>query len=225
MNIGLVGLRSKSKRIPHKNIKKFAGKPLCYWILKHANESKLDKTYVLVDCIEYEEIVKSFNFKNIEILQEKTITPDGNVNLPMQFVLDYPEIKFKNLIMLQAPCPFFKEIDKALDYFLLSGKDSQLCIVEEKRFFWHDYGYPKNYNVFQRPKTQKIKSEYVEVGACYITSKKNLIKQRNFLGGNIGLLLLPSYHYYELENILDWVIMESINQELGILNDVSSKHR
>ncbi len=218
MNIALIGLRSGSLRIKHKNIRDFAGKPLCYWIIKHAVESKLiDKVYILVDCQEYADIVFGFGFDKVEVLFEKTIVDGGNTNLAYQFIIDFPEIKFDNLCLLQAPCPLFKNIDEALGVFLASKKDSQLCIVKLNRFFWYNYGYPKNYKIHKRPKVQDLPEELVEVGACYITTKDNLCKSKNFLGGNIGLFGVGEHLYYEIETELDWIIIETINKVMGIL--------
>lgn len=216
--IALVGLRSGSVRVPHKNLLAFAGKPLCYWVLKNASKSKLIKQiYVLVDCKEYKKIVNGFRLRKVKVLMEKTIKEGGNTNLPYQFMKDFPEIEFDSLCFLQAPCPFLTFLDEAINVFLKSKNDSQLCIVKMNRFFWHDYGYPKNYKVFNRPKTQEMQSELVEVGACYITTKASLKKQKNFLGGKIGLFEIPEYNYFELDNELDYTIMQAINEKLRIL--------
>ena len=90
--IALIGLRKNSKRIENKNIQDFCGKPLCYWIIKKANEcKKIDKVYVLTDSEDYKKIVESFKFKKVKVLLEETIKEDGNVNLPYQFIIDFPE--------------------------------------------------------------------------------------------------------------------------------------
>jgi N-acylneuraminate cytidylyltransferase len=216
--IALIGLRSGSKRIENKNIQDFCGKPLCYWVIKKANEcKKIDKVYILTDSEDYKRIVESFKFKKVKVFIEKTIKEDGNVNLPYQFIIDFPEIQFDNLCLLQAPCPFV-DIDGAVSNFFIEGKDSQLSVVRLKRFFWYDYGYPKNYKIYERPRTQEIEGELIEIGDCYITTKKNLIKNRNFLGGNIGLFEEPEYCMFEIDNEIEWAIMESINEKLGLLN-------
>ena len=215
--IALIGLRSNSKRIENKNIKDFCGKPLCYWILNKANKcEKIEKIYVLVDCENYKGIVESFGFDKVEILFEKTIRENGNVNLPYQFIIDFPEIQFDSLCLLQAPCPFVN-LDSAINNFLIEGKDSQLSVYRLKRFFWYDYGYPKNYKIYERPNTQDLEGELIEIGDCYITTKKNLIRNKNFLGGNIGLFEEPEYCMFEIDNEEDWAIMESINKRLNLL--------
>jgi CMP-N-acetylneuraminic acid synthetase len=217
MNIGLLGLRSNSKRIPDKNIIDFAGRPLCYWILKYANESKLDKVYVYIDCEKYKKIVEGFNFDKVVILDEKIMKDKGDVNLPYRFMIEYPEIKFKNLVLLQAPCPFFNLIGNALTLFENNNNDSQVCVTRLKRFLWHDYGYPKNYKVHERPRTQDFEGELVEVGCCYITTRNNLMTQKNFLGGKIGLYEVPDYMFFEMDEMIDYYIMTGINNGLRIL--------
>ena len=50
MKIAVIPARGGSKRIPRKNIKDFCGKPMIYWAIKSAKDSKLfDKIEVSTD--------------------------------------------------------------------------------------------------------------------------------------------------------------------------------
>ena len=51
MKIAIIPARKGSKRIKNKNIKLFFGKPIIYWSIKAAKDSKLfDKIIVSTDC-------------------------------------------------------------------------------------------------------------------------------------------------------------------------------
>ena len=220
MNIALIPAREGSKRIPLKNIKNFCGRPLLYWICRAVQNSKLiDKGYVSTESKIFRKIIESFNFNKIEVIDRDlaTCTDDASSQSVIEDFIKRINYNFNILCLLQAPCPFFQDIDNALNNFILSKKDSQLSVIRLKRFFWYDYGYPKNYKIYERPRTQELEGELIEIGNCYITTKKNLIKNKNFLGGNIGLYELPEYHFFELDTELDWTIMESINERLNLL--------
>ncbi len=59
--LGVVGARSGSKAIPHKNIKPLFGKPLLAWIIEAAKASSLvSRVVVSTDSPEYAEIARSF---------------------------------------------------------------------------------------------------------------------------------------------------------------------
>jgi N-acylneuraminate cytidylyltransferase len=57
--LGLIGARSGSKGIPHKNIKPLLGKPLMGWIIEAAKKSKyINRIVISTDSGEYAEIAK-----------------------------------------------------------------------------------------------------------------------------------------------------------------------
>ncbi|OGF62498.1 hypothetical protein A2926_03490 [Candidatus Giovannonibacteria bacterium RIFCSPLOWO2_01_FULL_44_40] len=59
--LGLIGARSGSKGMPHKNIAPFAGKPLMAWIIETAKRSRYINRLVLsTDSFEYAEVGKKF---------------------------------------------------------------------------------------------------------------------------------------------------------------------
>jgi CMP-N-acetylneuraminic acid synthetase len=222
MNIALIPARAGSKRIKNKNIKKFCGQPLIYWICKAVQESKqLNFGIVSTDSNKIKDIVNSFGFEKIKIMNrdEFAATDEALSKHVIQDFLSKIDFSFKNFIYFNPTSPFMvaSQIDYAIHNFEITKKDSQLCVVRQQRFQWFDYGYPKNYNIFQRPRTQDFKGELIEVGSCYISTYDNLIKYNDILGGNIGLLELPEYFYFELDTPLDWVVMTTINKKLRIL--------
>ena len=59
--LGVVGARSGSKSIPHKNIKPLLGKPLMAWIIEAAKASKYTTRLILsTDSPEYAEVGKKY---------------------------------------------------------------------------------------------------------------------------------------------------------------------
>ena len=59
--LGIVGIRSGSKGVKDKNIKKLAGKPLVGWILETANKSKyINRIVVSTDSKDYAKIAMSY---------------------------------------------------------------------------------------------------------------------------------------------------------------------
>jgi CMP-N-acetylneuraminic acid synthetase len=222
MNIALIPAKLNSKRILKKNIKKFCGKPLIYWICKAVQESKqLNFGIVSTESDKIKDIVNSFGFDKIKVINEDVPdNPDMATHKHViQNLLCKIDFGFKNFVYLNPTSPFMtaSQIDFALHNFEITKKDSQLCVIRQQRFQWFDYGYPKNYNIFQRPRTQDFTGELIEVGSCYISTYNNLIKYNDILGGRIGLLELPEYFYFELDTPLDWIVMTSINKKLRIL--------
>jgi len=70
--IGIIPARSGSKRLPHKNIRPFAGKPLIAWTIQAALESGvLDEVFVSTDSVHYASIARQYG-ANVPFLR-----PDG----------------------------------------------------------------------------------------------------------------------------------------------------
>jgi CMP-N-acetylneuraminic acid synthetase len=67
--IGLVPLRSGSKRISYKNIKEIAGKPLAYWVCRAAKESHhISEVYVSAEDEIIRDVIESFDL-GIQVLE------------------------------------------------------------------------------------------------------------------------------------------------------------
>ena len=64
--LGVIGLRSGSKGIKDKNIKKFDGKPLFVRILNSAHKSKyLTRTIISTDSLKYAKIAKNIGVTHL----------------------------------------------------------------------------------------------------------------------------------------------------------------
>ena len=82
MNIlGVVGARSGSKSIPHKNIRPLMGKPLMGWIIEAAKRSPLVSRVILsTDSPEYQEIGREFGAET-PFLRPAELATDGATDM------------------------------------------------------------------------------------------------------------------------------------------------
>ena len=88
--------------------------------------------------------------------------------------------------------------------------DSILSVVNQKRFIWDSRGKSLNYNYKKRPRRQNFEGYFVENGAFYINSSKNILKYKNRLSGKIGLCEMDEKTYYEIDSHNDWEIIENL---------------
>lgn len=80
--LGVVGARSGSKGIPHKNIKPLLGKPLMAWIIEAAKESKYISRVVLsTDSPSYAEIGRQYGAE-VPFLRPKELCEDNVPDFP-----------------------------------------------------------------------------------------------------------------------------------------------
>jgi YrbI family 3-deoxy-D-manno-octulosonate 8-phosphate phosphatase len=219
--IAFVPVRAASKSIPLKNIKKFNGQPLLFWVLNAANNSVyIDEIIVSTDSKEITEIVESFNLK-------KTIVVDRDSSLAQDttstedVMLDYSKNSyFDTIILLQATSPLTTSaiIDQAINEFNEMSADSLISVVRTHRFFWEqkdNFVTPTNYDYSNRPRRQDWSGQLVENGAIYITSRKKLLESKSRISGKIYPFIMPDYTYYEIDEPDDWYILEKIHQKIS----------
>ena len=80
MNIAIIPARGGSKRIKNKNVKFFFNKPVIYWSIKAAKQSKLfDKIIVSTDSKKIANICKKYNVE-VPFLRPKILSNDKYAN-------------------------------------------------------------------------------------------------------------------------------------------------
>ena len=103
-----------------------------------------------------------------------------------------------------------KDINGIYNKMIAEKSDSALTCVLNKRFYWTKDGKPINYNYMKRPRRQDFEGYMLENGACYINSVKNIKKSKNRLYGKICIYEMPEYTSVELDEELDFYIVEKL---------------
>lgn len=217
--VALVPLRGGSKSIPKKNIKILLGKPLAYWVLSSARDSRLiDEVFVSTDSDEIANVVSEMNL-GIKIIYRplEYATDDASTESVMLHFMS--ENDFDVLVTIQATSPLLtaSDLDSAVTQYQELKFDSMLSAVRTKRFFWTDDAKAINYNPSHRPRRQDFRGSLMENGAFYITKREILEKFQCRLGGNIGIYEMDAVTAVEIDEPEDWGIVERLllNRQIG----------
>ncbi len=215
MNVAFIPVRGGSKSIPLKNIREIAGKPLVYWTAKAANDCVgIDKVFVATDSDRIKEIVESFNLSKVSVIgrnKDNASDTASTESAMLEFAANY---EFDTIILIQATSPLLtaEDITGGLAEFSMPDTDSVLSVVRQKRFQWNvdDKGFvvAANYDVYHRPRRQEFNGFLIENGAFYITGKKDLLKSKSRLSGNIRAYEMDESSYFEIDEQSDWIIIE-----------------
>ncbi len=210
--VALVPLRGGSKSIPYKNIKSIADKPLCAWVLEAASFSKLiDDVYVSTDSKKIMDVVFRLSLPVKILKRDPSLATDSSSTESV--MLDFMNrVDFDILVTIQATSPLTRpeDLDLAIKQFLDNNLDSLLTGARMKRFFWTDNSKPINYDPLNRPRRQEFKGWIVENGAFYLTKRNILKKFKCRLGGKIGIYEMPPEASCEIDEPMDWNIVENI---------------
>ena len=142
MNIGFIPVRGGSKSIPLKNIKLLNGKPLVYWVLKSAVESKnLEKIVVATDSETIKSTVLGFGFDKVEVYDrrpENAQDTSSTESVMLEYIESAGLDSEDKFVLIQATSPLLKSeyIDEMFDYLQDSDADSVFSGVREKQFHW-----------------------------------------------------------------------------------------
>ena len=66
------------------------------------------------------------------------------------------------------------------------------------------------HDIKKRPRRQDWDGVLAENGSIYIISKENLLKGQCRLYGRIGTYIMPDSSYYEIDEDIDWIIIEKL---------------
>lgn len=215
-NIAFIPLRGGSKSIPLKNIKNINGRPLVYWVLDAATKCKyIEKVLISTDSKKIKSVVERYESDKVVVVDrdESTARDDSTTESAMlEFARNYD---FENMVLIQATSPLLeaKYLDEGFEKILSNEFQSILSVVRQKRFIWEkseEGYYPLNYDYKNRPMRQSFDGFLVENGAFYITSRRNLLKSKSRISGNIGVIEMTEDSYFEIDEPSDWIIVENL---------------
>ena len=214
--VAIIPLRAGSKGIPGKNKKKLFGRPLYQWVLTEAIFSDLDEIYVFTDDLEILEQIKSeyiWTTKVTGILRsEESATDIASTEFAMLELANTINFNFDILCLLQATSPLTAaaDINECISKVENDKYDSALTVVEAKRFLWNESGASINYNFLKRPRRQEFEGLLIENGAVYTVKKETFLKNKNRIGGKIGLVKMREDTLTEIDEFSDWHILETL---------------
>jgi len=210
-----------------KNIRIINGKPLLYYSVKAAHNSKeVDRTIVSTDHPNIEKIAKKNGAEVIK--RPKKIATDKARIEPVMFHVVNSLKKDENyipdiIVLLQNTSPLrtSNDIDNAIKIFKKNKYDSLLSVSPSNYFLWKKIkknAKPMNYDPLNRPNRQEIKDEFVENGAIYISKYSNFIKSKCRISGKIGLYVMKPKVSIEIDDKIDFEIVEKIMKQKSSRN-------
>ncbi|MEK7575004.1 MAG: acylneuraminate cytidylyltransferase family protein [Patescibacteria group bacterium] len=204
--VALVPLRGGSKSIPYKNIKKISGKPLAYWCLFAATNSKyIDEVWVSTDDSKIKKVVSGLGL-DVKVLDRPEALATDKASTESVMLHFAEKVTFDILITVQATSPLTTSdnLDKAIEILLEGGHDSLVTVVKEKSFLWSPEGKALNYDPRNRPMRQDWPGTFSENGAFYITKKNILETEKCRLGGRVKVFEMPAETTLQIDEAEDW---------------------
>ncbi|MEO2266921.1 pseudaminic acid cytidylyltransferase [Pseudoalteromonas sp. YIC-656] len=221
MKIAIIPARGGSKRIPHKNIKPFCGRPIIDYAIQTALDSNLfDEVIVSTDD---PEIAKQALRSGAKVPFTRPLdladdhTPTRSV---IQHSLDYYENQGMNvdyICCIYATSPFLSaEILRAAYSALEDAADKHACFSATefnyspyRGFLYQGNGPELMFPEHQKSRSQDLKPVYHDAGQFYLyrtTHNKTINPVIN--SANAIIHTLPSYLVHDIDTPDDWTRAE-----------------
>lgn len=216
--VGFIPAREGSKSITLKNIKPILGRPLISWTIDALLNSKCEKVYIYTDSTKIRNtVMDTFQGERIEVLDRPPETATDYATSESGLIDFCSRIDSDIIVFVQATSPLIeaKYIDEGINY-VMNEFDSAISVTKQKRFIWEenkDISYPVNYDINNRPRRQDFDGFFVENGAFYISKRDAILKTKSRISGKIKLVETPPDTYIEIDELHDWLIVETLLKE------------
>jgi CMP-N-acetylneuraminic acid synthetase len=193
--IAVIPARGGSKRIPHKNIMSFMGKPLMGWTIEAAKESAvIDRIVVSTDDAEIARVAQQFGIEVPFLRKEANddVTPVSLATVAaIRQAQEYWCEQYDIVVQLMANCPIrgSGEIAQSLAHFVKSHANFQISCF---KYGWMNPWWAARLNEQLRPefvfpdaltkRSQDLPTLYCPTGAVWIAQVDQLMKEGSFYG-------------------------------------------
>jgi N-acylneuraminate cytidylyltransferase len=204
----LIPARGGSKRIPKKNIKNIAGKPL----LKYVVDECLKITSHVYVSTDDSEIQKFLLKHSINMLDRPSELAGDNSKTEeaIEHAIKYIPKKKSIIVVVQPTSPLLK-----CKYILeglkkIKNYDSIISVCKDTNYYWSEDGKPINFKIGNRHRTQDKEVWYKENGAFYITRLDNFITTKKLQNGKVGFVEMKASESIDIDDYDDLKIVEAI---------------
>ena len=170
--------------------------------------SKVNETWVSTDDNEIETYAHANGAKVLTRPKELSTDTSTSESALLHFA---ENVDFDILVFIQPTSPLLSPeyINKGLN--MMNDYDSVFSAYIEHWYpRWTKQFKPNDWDINNRPRRQDIEELYVENGAFYITTKKNLQKSKLRYSGNIGIIEMPLWRSFQIDNLEDLSLIEKL---------------
>ena len=225
--VGVIHARGGSKRIPLKNIKLLAGRPLISYMVEAAVESRLlDRVIVSTD---HPDIARNALEYGAEVpfMRPADLAEDIASELVTQHAVRFVEeqgYRVRIALTMQPTTPFCtsEDIDACIAKMLETDLDTVFtaCEVHERPEWMYRLNgaraLPFTGTLVQGDAgiSQKLPKLYIPNGAVWATRRSVLMEQHLITGPNSGIVIMSRERSVDIDEPVDFITAEAMANEL-----------
>jgi N-acylneuraminate cytidylyltransferase len=222
MKVAIIPARSGSKRIKNKNIKIFYNKPIIFYAIKAARDSKLfDKIIVSTDSKKIGLIAKKFGAE-FSFIRPKNLSGDRvGTRKVIIHTMDWIEKKYckpKFICCIYPTAALLRPSDLKESFQIIKSEKWNYIFSATKNSYpierafnlTDDKGVKmiKKKNFLKR--SQDFKDSFHDAGQFYWGTYKGWREQEIIFEKNSSIYLIPFLRSHDIDNINDWKIVKEL---------------
>lgn len=216
--IAIITARGGSKRIPHKNIREFCGKPILYYSVEAALSSNIfDEVMVSTDDEEIAEVARKAG-ANVPFLRSLETSSDYATtrDVLLEVLQEYQEQgnKYDEMCCIYPTAPFVtaQKLKKGIEILEKSNADEVCPVVRfsfppQRGYILNDgylcYKYPK----YRNTRSQDLEPFYHDCGQFYVYRVKSFLKKEQETW-KLMPMIMSEVEVQDIDNEEDWKIAE-----------------
>lgn len=214
----LVPMRHDSERVPQKNFRDFAGRPLYHRVITSLlNCSQISEIVINTDSPIIRKDVKK-NFPEITLIARPKHLQAGTVPMNDVLLYDIHQIKADFYLQTHSTNPLLRTetITRAIEYFLSQwpGFDSLFSVTNVQVRLWDGMCRAINHNPSILLRTQDLPPVYEENSCLYMFTRQILESTRNRIGNRPLMFKIDRMEAWDIDEELDFSIAEFIYKNI-----------
>lgn len=215
----LIPMRHSSERVPGKNYRSFAGKPLFFHIVENLLKSKfVDEIVIDTDSPDIIKMTRE-NFPTVLILERPEHLRDGSIAMNDVLLNITNQIEADLYLQTHSTNPLLTSntIDKGIKNLLESYPmyDSLFSVTKRNVRFWDILARPINHNQNILLRTQDLPPIFEENSCMYIFSKDILKSKHNRIGNRPILFEIDPVESQDIDVELNFKVAEFLYKEVN----------
>jgi CMP-N-acetylneuraminic acid synthetase len=216
--VALVPMRHVSMRVPGKNYRDLAGKPLFHHILNTLKAvPELDGILVDTDSPDILEGLARF-FPDVKALKRPENLRADTIPMNEILIYDTSQIGADYYLQTHSTNPLLRSetISRAIHTFLedLPEYDSLFGVTRLQTRLWDQSGRPVNHDPDVLLRTQDLPPIYEENSCIYIFERETLVTRRNRLGERPMMFEIPAIEAWDIDEELDFTVADILYRQL-----------
>lgn len=220
MNIAVIPARGGSKRIPLKNIKLFAGKPMISWSIKAARETGLfDRIIVSTDSTEIAKVAQEFGAE-CPFLRPKALADDfTGTNAVVKHAIEWlseHEIIPEYVCCIYATAPLIDPhyLQKGYELLTFSSRNFAFSItsfpsrIQRALRLREDMGVEMFYPEHAMTRSQDLEEAFYDAGQFYWGRAEAFLQNLPLFALHSIGIRLPRYLVQDIDTPEDWEVAE-----------------